>query len=127
MQKIRKWNNEYVRYGFTGLIESGKHDIAQCMNCHFVMCNSNLKPYLLRIFALREHDITKNRKVDIWGDKLSHDMRVGLSQTKPDMINLFTINNNKTLIKKCESFKKKVETPCSIYLIFLMAHMTFAG
>ncbi|OAF71690.1 hypothetical protein A3Q56_00526 [Intoshia linei] len=78
------------------------------------MCNSNLKPCLLkqieklpndekrfienfRIKRARYDQKSKSRYR--WGDKLSHDMRVGLFQTKPDMINLFTINNNKTIIK----------------------------
>ena len=49
MPKKRKWNDEYVRYGFTALLDDrGGSDRAQCMTCHFIMWNSNLKPAKLK-------------------------------------------------------------------------------
>ena len=49
MPKKRKWNNKYVRYGFTALLDDrGGSDRAQCMTCHFIMRNSNLKPARLK-------------------------------------------------------------------------------
>ena len=49
MPKKRKWSDEYVRYGFTALLDDrGESDRAQCMTCHFIMCNSNLKPARLK-------------------------------------------------------------------------------
>ena len=45
MPKKRKWNDEYVRYGFTALLDDrGGPDRTQCMICHFIMYNYNLKP-----------------------------------------------------------------------------------
>lgn len=53
MPKTRKWNDEYVRYGFTSLLDDrGGPDRAQCMACHFILCNSNLKPA-----RLKEHQV----------------------------------------------------------------------
>ena len=49
MSKKRKWNDEYVRYNFTALLDDrGGPDRAQCMTCHLIMCNSNLKPARLK-------------------------------------------------------------------------------
>ncbi|OAF64751.1 hypothetical protein A3Q56_07534 [Intoshia linei] len=62
MQKIRKWNNKCVKYRFTGLIESRKNDRAQCMNCHFIMCNSNLKPCGLLKY-LEKHPNDENTSI----------------------------------------------------------------
>jgi len=49
MPKTRKWNYEYVRYGFIAILDDcGGPDWAQCMTCHFIMCNSNLKSTRLK-------------------------------------------------------------------------------
>ncbi|OAF68429.1 Paired box protein Pax-4 [Intoshia linei] len=76
---------------FTGIIESGKNDRAQYMNCHFIMCNCNLKTCLLK--RIEKHPNNENIFIENfsikrsrydqksksryrWEDKLSHDMRV---------------------------------------------------
>jgi len=44
MPKTHKWNDKYVKYGFTALLDDrGGPDQAQCMTCHFIICKSNLK------------------------------------------------------------------------------------
>ena len=44
MPKSRKWNDKYVRYGFTPPLNDCRGpDRPQCMTCHFIMRNSNLK------------------------------------------------------------------------------------
>ncbi|OAF70995.1 hypothetical protein A3Q56_01258 [Intoshia linei] len=63
MQKIRQWNNEYVKYEFTGLIESGKNNRVQCMNYHYIMCNSNLKPCRL-VKHLEKYPNNGNTSID---------------------------------------------------------------
>ena len=46
----------YVEYGFTSLLdELGGPVRAQCMTCHFIICNSNLKPC-----RLQEHRISNS-------------------------------------------------------------------
>ena len=45
MSKIRKWSDEYVKYGFSALLNNrGGPNRTQCITCHFIVCNSNLKP-----------------------------------------------------------------------------------
>ena len=45
MLKKRKCNDDNVRYGFIALLDDcGEPDQAQCMTCHFILCNSTLKP-----------------------------------------------------------------------------------
>ncbi|OAF69076.1 hypothetical protein A3Q56_03169 [Intoshia linei] len=76
-----------------------KIQTSQITHYHYV-CAKNIqimKIHLWRIFALSLNDQKSKSRYRL-GDKLSHDMRVGLSQTKPDMMNLFTIKNNKNLI-----------------------------
>ncbi|XP_068241024.1 protein FAM200C-like [Palaemon carinicauda] len=54
MPKIRKWSDEYVKYGFIALLDDkGGPGLAQCMTCHFIICNSNLKPARLRDHQLK--------------------------------------------------------------------------
>ncbi|KAK3895494.1 hypothetical protein Pcinc_000835 [Petrolisthes cinctipes] len=54
MPKTRKWSDEYVKYGFTALLDdNGGPDRAQCMTCHIIICNSNLKPARLREHQLK--------------------------------------------------------------------------
>ena len=49
MSKIRKWSDEYVKYGFSALLNNlGGPNRTQCITCHFIVCNSNLKPARLR-------------------------------------------------------------------------------
>ena len=54
MLKKRKWNDEYIRYGFTALLDDcGEPDQAQCITCHFNMCDSNLKPARLKAHQVK--------------------------------------------------------------------------
>ena len=77
MLKKRKWNDEYVRYGFTALLDDcGGPDQAQCMTCHFIMYDSNLKPARLkaqqdinrlsRLCRLKGLDMAKEVHYPIW-------------------------------------------------------------
>ena len=54
--KKRKWNDEYVEFGFTVVNEKDGTEKPQCMICNLVMCNGNLKPS-----GLREHLNSKHR------------------------------------------------------------------
>ena len=54
MLKKRKCNDEYVRYGFIALLDDcGGPDQAQCMTCHFILCDSNLKPTRLKVHQVK--------------------------------------------------------------------------
>ncbi|XP_068235605.1 protein FAM200C-like [Palaemon carinicauda] len=62
MPKTRKWSDEYVKYGFTALLDDkGGPDRAQCMTSHFIICNSNLKPARLRDHQLK-HPTTEHEQ-----------------------------------------------------------------
>ncbi|XP_068232174.1 protein FAM200C-like [Palaemon carinicauda] len=62
MPKTRKWSDEYVKYGFTAFLDDkGGPDRAQCMTCHFIVCNSNLKPARLRDHQLK-HPTTEHEQ-----------------------------------------------------------------
>ena len=63
MSKKRKWNDEYARYGFTALLNDREGpDRQQCMPCHFIMRNSNLKSARLKEHQAKhpaaEHELT---------------------------------------------------------------------
>lgn len=45
--KVRKWNDDYVQYGFTRVIKDGI-DRPKCVLCLVTFANSNLKPSKLR-------------------------------------------------------------------------------
>ena len=44
MSKKRKWNDGYVRYGFTCTTEKDGTQRPQCVLCNVVFSNANLKP-----------------------------------------------------------------------------------
>ena len=44
MSKKRKWNKDYVRYGFTCMTEKDGIQRPQCILCCRVLANANLKP-----------------------------------------------------------------------------------
>ena len=44
MSKKRKWNDDYIRYGFTCMTEADGTQRPQCILCSTVFANANLKP-----------------------------------------------------------------------------------
>ena len=44
MSKKHKWNEDYVRYGFTCMTEKDGTQRPQCIVCCRVLANANLKP-----------------------------------------------------------------------------------
>lgn len=55
--KKRKWNDDYVQFGFTCTKQDGT-DKPQCMLCNIVMCNANLKPANLCKHIESQHGAT---------------------------------------------------------------------
>lgn len=47
MSKIRKWSDEYVKFGFTEAIRDGL-PVAQCLHCASILGNPSLRPSKLR-------------------------------------------------------------------------------
>ena len=46
--KVRFWDDSYVQYGFTKVIDCGKLDNAQCTLCNTILSNDSLKPSKLK-------------------------------------------------------------------------------
>ena len=53
--KIRFWDNSYVQYGFTKVIDCDKLDNAQCTLCNTILGNNSLKPSKLRKHKRKEN------------------------------------------------------------------------
>ena len=47
----RKWNENYIEFGFTKMIEKDGTEKAQCILCDQVLANSSLKPSKLKIHS----------------------------------------------------------------------------
>ena len=54
MSKIRKWNDDYVAFGFTTVNRNGL-DCAQCLHCSYVMSNASLRPSKLANHRDKKH------------------------------------------------------------------------
>ena len=70
--KKRVWDDSYVKYGFTEVVENDEVK-AQCMECGFIICNASLKPSKLNCHFLSIHD-RKEMEIDMikkkaWFDK----------------------------------------------------------
>ena len=55
MSKIRKWNDNYVQFGFTCTETVEGLQKPQCMLCNVVYSNSNLKPPKLQKHFIKRH------------------------------------------------------------------------
>lgn len=60
MSKKRKWNNDYVRYGFTCMTEKDGTQRPQCILCSTVFTNANLKPSRLNEHFNNRHGGAKS-------------------------------------------------------------------
>ncbi len=63
MSKNRKWNDDYVRFGFTCKEKAEDLQNPQCILCDTVLSNSNLKPSSLQKHFNNVHggaDVTRN-------------------------------------------------------------------
>ena len=70
--KKRVWDDSYVKYGFTEVVENDEVK-AQCMECDFILCNASIKPSELNCHFLSIHD-GKGTEIDMikkkaWFDK----------------------------------------------------------
>ena len=53
--KKREWNDGYVKYGFTKVVEKGEVK-AQSIECGSILCNASLKPSKLNNHFQSVHD-----------------------------------------------------------------------
>ena len=60
MSKKRKWNEDYVRYGFTCMTEKDETQRLQCILCCRVLANANLKPSWLNKHFNNQHGSVKS-------------------------------------------------------------------
>jgi len=60
MSKKRKWNDDYVRYGFTCMTEKDGTQTPQCILCSTVFTNANLKPSRLNEHFNNRHGGAKS-------------------------------------------------------------------
>ena len=128
MPKKRKWNNEYVRYGFTALLDDrGGSDRAQCMTCHFIMCNSNLKPAKLKEHQAKhlaaEHEQTFQA---LQAKRARYDQRGTLPQLgfkpmqKPLLRASYEVAYQCIQMKVAHSTAENLIKPCAIRMVELV-------
>ena len=128
MPKTRKWNDEYVRYGFTALLDDrGGPDRAQCMTCHFIMCNSNLKPARLKEHQAKhpaaEHEQTLEA---LQAKRARYDQRGTLPQLgfkpmqKPLLRASYEVAYQCIKVKASHSAPENLIKPCAIRMVELV-------
>ena len=62
MSKIRKWNDDYVAFGFTKVNRNGLN-CAQCLHCSYVMSNASLRPSKLANHRDKKHPQMKSADI----------------------------------------------------------------
>ncbi len=84
-RKIRKWNDDYVRFGFTCLRDEEGVEKPQCMICEAVLCNENLRPSQLQKHFEAKHGSThiKTDPSQFKGKRSSFDEKQGYDSMKP--------------------------------------------
>lgn len=88
----RKYNEDYIKYGFSVLAEEGCDERPQCVICHEVLSNHSMKPSLLKRHITTKHSSLENNPKAFFEQK-KREMRT--SQT--------------TLSTFCGTTKKAVE------------------
>ena len=125
MPKKRKWNDEYVRYGFTALLDNrGESDRPQCMTYHLIMCNSNLKPARLKEHQAK-HPATEHEQT-FQAKRARYDQRGTLLQLgfkpmqKPLLRASYEVAYQCIQVKAAHSTAENLIKPCAIRMVELV-------
>ena len=79
-QKNRKYQDNYLDFGFTYLIEDDLH-ISQCVVCMKTFSNSTMKPASLKQYLANAHPSMMSKNRSFFESKLSSLKRQKLDQT----------------------------------------------
>ena len=90
-QLIRKYNKEYLQYGFTFTMDKNAKARPKYLACNEVLINHSMKPFLLKRHFLGKHNSLKDKSVTYFEEILAS------TQQSAKLIRKFTTSNEKSL------------------------------
>ncbi|KAK3890640.1 hypothetical protein Pcinc_005435 [Petrolisthes cinctipes] len=128
MPKTRKWSDEYVKYCLTALLDdNGGPDRAQRMTCHFIICNSNLKPARLREHQLKHPTAEHEQSLEaLQANRARYDKKGTLPQLgfkpmqKPILQASYEVSYQCIRAKASHSAPENLVKPCTIRMVELI-------
>uniref|UniRef100_UPI00358F567B protein FAM200C-like n=1 Tax=Myxine glutinosa TaxID=7769 RepID=UPI00358F567B len=126
MSKARKWNDSYVKFGFTNVSRDGV-DCAQCLHCSVVMSNASLRPSKLSNHRDKMHPGRKEDNIDALSAKRSrYDREATLPkfgfrpEEKPALQSSYEVAYRIAKCKKPHTIAEDLIKPCTEKMVELM-------
>uniref|UniRef100_UPI00358E9691 protein FAM200C-like n=1 Tax=Myxine glutinosa TaxID=7769 RepID=UPI00358E9691 len=126
MSKARKWNDSYVKFGFTNVSRDGV-DCAQCLHCSVVMSNASLRPSKLSNHRDKMHPGRKEDNIDALSAKRSrYDREATLPkfgfrpEEKPALQSSYEVAYRIAKCKKLHTIAEDLIKPCTEKMVELM-------
>lgn len=126
MSKVRKWNDSYVKFGFTNVIRDGV-DCTQCLHCSVVMSNAPLRPSKLSNHRDKMHPQRKDDNVDALSAKRArYDHEATLPkfgfrlEEKPALQSSYEVAYRIVKCKKPHTIAEELIKPCTEKMVELM-------
>uniref|UniRef100_UPI00358EF2FA protein FAM200C-like n=1 Tax=Myxine glutinosa TaxID=7769 RepID=UPI00358EF2FA len=126
MSKARKWNDSYVKFGFTNVSRDGV-DCAQCLHCSVVMSNASLRSSKLSNHRDKMHPGRKEDNIDALSAKRSrYDREATLPKfgfrpdEKPALQSSYEVAYRIAKCKKPHTIAEDLIKPCTEKMVELM-------
>ena len=126
MSKIRKWNDDYVAFGFTKVNRNGL-DCAQCLYCSYVMSNASLRPSKLANHRDKKHPQKKTAGIETMSVKRARYDREAsithfgfLQEEKPALQCSYEVAYRIAKCKKPHIIAEDLIKPCSEKMVEIL-------
>ncbi|KAF2365033.1 HAT C-terminal dimerization domain [Trinorchestia longiramus] len=126
MSKVRKWNDSYVKFGFTNVSRDGV-DCAQCLHCSVVMANASLRPSKLSNHRDKIHPQRKDDNVEALSvkraryDRQAPHLKFGLRpEDKPALQSSYEVAYRIAKCKMPHTIAEDLIKPCTEKIVELL-------